>query len=170
MQQPSQTFKRVVVFGNSASGKSSFAQRLAKEQQLAHLDLDSLAWLPISEHSPTPQRQDIAVSVGEIERFITQHNEWVIEGCYSDLLSYALEKCSEIIFLNLPIALCLHNAKNRPWEPHKYKTKAEQDGNLAMLLEWIAQYEKRTDTFSKSAHQKLYDEFAGEKTQFTHNQ
>ena len=65
--------------------------------------------------------------------------------------------------MNLPIELCIENAKNRPWEPHKYDSKAAQDANLAMLIDWIAQYNQRTDTFSKSAHQKLYDEFSGNK-------
>tara|TARA_R110000744_G_scaffold283300_1_gene394839 strand:+ start:438 stop:953 length:516 start_codon:yes stop_codon:yes gene_type:complete len=170
MPQGSSKAKRVVIFGNSAAGKSSLAKKLAAQHQLAHLDLDTLAWSPVTKQTPTPQRQDIAISVGAIDSFITQHNAWVIEGCYSDLLSHTLEKCSEVLFLNLSIELCIANAKKRPWEPHKYKSKAEQDNNLAMLLDWIAQYEQRIDTFSKLAHKKLYDEFSGEKTQLTKNQ
>ncbi len=153
---------KIVIFGNSASGKSTLAKKLAKQYQLAHLDLDTLAWLPAT--SP-PQRQGIAISVAEIERFIAQHPAWVIEGCYSDLLSHTLGLCSEVIFLNLSIEDCIANAKKRPWEPHKYKSKAEQDANLTMLIDWIAQYEIRDDTFSKTAHQKLYDEFTGNKTE-----
>jgi hypothetical protein len=86
------------------------------------------------------------------------------------LLAQTLAKCSEIIFMNLPIELCITNAKNRPWEPHKYESKAAQDANLAILIDWIAQYDQRTDTFSKLAHQQLYDEFAGKKTQYINNQ
>jgi adenylate kinase family enzyme len=170
MAKASKKLKKIVIFGNSASGKSSLAKTLAEKHQLAHLDLDTLAWLPITEKSPMPQRQNVDISVSEIDSFIAQHNEWVIEGCYSDLLSHTLEKCSEIIFLNLPIELCISNARNRPWEPHKYKTKADQDSNLAMLIDWISQYEKRNDTFSKVAHEKLYDEFLGEKIQQIDNQ
>lgn len=162
--------KRVVIFGNSAAGKSSLAKSLAKQHQLAHLDLDTLAWLPISEQSPAPQRQHIDISIGEINHFIAQHSQWVIEGCYSDLLASTLQQCSEIIFLNLPIELCIINAKKRPWEPHKYSSKAEQDANLPMLIDWISQYQVRTDSFSKSAHQKLYDDFLGKKAQFINNQ
>ena len=72
--------------------------------------------------------------------------------------------------MNLPVALCIENAKNRPWESHKYQSKAAQDANLTMLIDWIAQYEQRTDTFSKSAHQILFDEFTGKKTQVKNNQ
>ena len=174
MQQGSSKAKRIVIFGNSAAGKSSLAKKLAAQYQLAHLDLDTLAWLPntepLTKQTPAPQRQNITVSVREIDNFIAQHNAWVIEGCYSDLLSHTIDKCSELLFLNLPIELCIAKAKNRPWERHKYKTKTEQDNNLAMLLDWIAQYEQRIDTFSKTTHEKLYDEFTGEKTQFTKNQ
>lgn len=170
MEINSSQARKIVVFGNSASGKSSLAKKLAAEYHLAHLDLDTLAWLPTTDSNPIPQRQSIAVSVAEINSFINQHQEWVIEGCYSDLLAQTLAKCSEIIFMNLPIELCITNAKNRPWEPHKYESKAAQDANLAMLIDWIAQYDQRTDTFSKLAHQQLYDEFAGKKTQYINNQ
>ena len=163
-------FKRVVIFGNSAAGKSSLAKVIATQHQLTHLDLDTLAWYPITEQSPMPQRLPVDVSVSEINSFIEQNNQWVIEGCYSDLLVHTLEKCSEIVFLNLPITLCISNAKNRPWEPHKYQSKADQDANLPMLIDWISQYEHRTDTFSKAAHQQLYDEFLGEKAERVDNQ
>lgn len=170
MEKPTNSAKKIVIFGNSASGKSSLAKKLATEHQLAHLDLDTLAWLSTSIDNLIPQRQSIDVSVAEINAFISQHQAWVIEGCYSDLLAHTLTKCSEVVFMNLPIELCIENAKNRPWEPHKYDSKAAQDANLAMLIDWIAQYNQRTDTFSKSAHQKLYDEFSGNKTQYINNQ
>lgn len=162
--------KKIVIFGNSASGKSSLAKKLASAHKLAHLDLDTIAWLPTSTDSSIPQRKSIDDSVAEINAFINKHQDWVIEGCYSDLLSHTLSECSEIIFLNLPITLCIENAKSRPWEPHKYQSKAAQDANLAMLIDWIAQYDQRSDTFSKSAHQQLFDVFSGKKTQYISNQ
>ncbi|WP_241238895.1 AAA family ATPase [Colwellia sp. Arc7-635] len=170
MQDMTKQVKKVVIFGNSASGKSSLAKKLAKQEQLAHLDLDTLAWLPAASPTSPPQRQHLDISMTEINTFIHQHNAWVIEGCYSDLLVQTLDKCSEIIFLNLPTESCIDNAKKRPWEPHKYNSKAEQDSNLAMLIDWIAQYEQRTDSFSKAAHQQLYDQFNGEKLAIIKNQ
>lgn len=36
----------ILIVGNSGSGKSTLATRLERELGIAHLDLDTLAWLP----------------------------------------------------------------------------------------------------------------------------
>lgn len=152
--------RKVILFGNSGSGKSTLATRLKEAEKLAHLDLDTIAWLPTSP----PKRSPEAEAHKSIQAFIDDHESWVIEGCYSDLLRFASQFASELIFLDLPIADCIENARNRPWEKHKYESKEAQDANLEMLIDWIAQYDKRTDCFSQSAHTKLYEEFQGTRT------
>lgn len=157
---------KFVIFGNSGSGKSTLATELASNNHLAHLDLDSIAWKPVTP----PERLSISESSESINNFLSIHNSWVIEGCYSDLLELVIQQADEIIFLNLPINNCIENARNRPWEPHKYKNKEAQDENLEMLINWISQYTNRTDTFSKSAHDKLFNNFNGKKTMYVSNE
>lgn len=151
--------KRIVIFGNSGSGKSTLAKKLCSSEGLAHLDLDTLAWLPTTP----PQRKPLLESKVEMSDFIGSNEGWVIEGCYSDLLEIALKSSSELIFMNLPIESCIENARNRSWEPHKYESKEAQDRNLDMLIEWIAQYAQRTDTFSSVSHAELYEQYTGKK-------
>lgn len=127
---------------------------------MAHLDLDSLAWLP----SQPPQRMPLTESKALVDDFTTHNESWVIEGCYSDLLEILEGQATELVFLNLPLEQCLQNASNRPWEPHKYASKEAQDANLEMLLSWIAQYEQRDDVFSLAAHTGFYAGFSGTKT------
>ncbi len=105
----------------------------------------------------------------KIDNFLANNGSWVVEGCYSDLLSMVIKEAQEVVFLNLPISECISNAKKRPWEPHKYPSKKAQDQNLEMLIDWIAQYELRTDSFSKKSHCALYDGFQGKKTMYTSN-
>ncbi len=157
---------RVLIFGNSGSGKSTLAKHLCKTQGLAHLDLDTLAWKPTL---PT-MREAIEKSGQGINAFIDKNSHWVIEGCYSDLLVLLQDKATEIIYMNLPVSLCVENAKNRPWEPHKYKSKQAQDDNLPMLINWIEAYQSRVDTFSASSHLKFYRDFKGDKRMITINQ
>ncbi len=48
----------ILIFGNSASGKSSLAKNLCETYALAHLDLDTLAW----ESTLPPERKPLEVS------------------------------------------------------------------------------------------------------------
>lgn len=137
-----------------------------RKEGLAHLDLDILAWLP----SSPPERRSIEQAYEEIQSFTECNDEWVVEGCYADLLELLKPFATEAIFMNLPVYLCQENARNRSWEPHKYESKEAQDSNLAMLLEWIAGYVDRDDSLSYSAHRALYDSFQGKKTEIIGNE
>jgi len=158
--------KKIVIFGNSGSGKSTLAKELQQTHDLQHLDLDLIAWLPTSP----PQRKPLEESKKEIDAFISANEQWVIEGCYSDLLALLLPSTSELIYMNLPVDACITNAKNRHWEPHKYASKEAQDANLNMLIDWIAQYDQRDDTFSQAAHENLFKSYNGTKTMYLNNE
>lgn len=155
--------RRYVIFGNSGSGKSTLALRLAHAGGLAHLDLDTLAWEPTTP----PRRRALAKSAREIVVFLAENDDWVIEGCYSDLFEAPLGRCTRLVFLNPGTEVCVANARLRPWEPHKYASREAQDANLEMLIGWIRDYEARRDVFSLSAHRALFDGFAGEKVELT---
>ena len=158
--------RKILIFGNSGSGKSTFAKTLFRSDDLAHLDLDTLAWQP----TVPPARKPLAESEKELFAFVESNNCWVIDGGYADLLNLAAAHANEIIFLNLPVEACIANAKTRPWEPHKYESKVAQDANLDMLVEWIADYYVRHDLFSKAAHNAFYNQFTGKKSMVTRHE
>ena len=58
--------RKVLIFGNSGSGKSTLAKELAEKEELAHLDLDTLAWLPVLP----PKRAPLVESESKIIEFI----------------------------------------------------------------------------------------------------
>ena len=157
--------KKIVIFGNSGSGKSTLAIALAKRHNAAHLDLDTIAW---RAGQPTV-RADFDDSRAALLTFIENNEIWVIEGCYSDLLGEAANYCTELIFLNPGVEACAANCRARPWEPHKYPTPEAQDENLKMLIAWVREYENRDDEFSLLAHRRLFDTFAGTKTEYRSN-
>ena len=155
--------KRVVVMGNSGAGKSTLAARLAEQHQLAHLDLDTLAWLP----TQPPRRAPVADSVTTLTAFTDANERWVIEGCYADLLAPAAARSTLLVFLNPGVETCIAHCRARPWEPHKYPSKQAQDANLEMLIAWVRAYETRQDEFSLSSHRALFDSFAARKCELT---
>ena len=151
---------RVLIFGNSGSGKSTLARSLSESKDIAHFDLDSIAWLPTNP----PERTPIGASTVKIDQFLSNNNNWVIEGCYADLIELAIKEATMVIFLNLSVEDCIANAKARPWEPHKYDSKEAQDANLEMLIAWISAYPDRDDVCSLNAHQQTFGRFSGSKT------
>jgi len=158
--------KKIIVFGNSGSGKSTFAKHYSTGLALPVLDLDILAWLPTSP----PQRAPLKQGFSQIDAFIANNPGWVIEGCYADLLSKVANEATEMFFLNPSVKICIENCRNRPWEPHKYASKQAQDKNLSMLIDWVCKYPERKDEFSLSAHQKLFNNFNGKKTELSSNE
>ena len=51
---------RALVFGNSGSGKSTYARALAARHGLPHLDLDSVVWEPNQIAVQRPPEQILA--------------------------------------------------------------------------------------------------------------
>jgi len=150
---------RVLIVGNSGSGKTTLARRESARDGLAHLDLDSLAWLPTTP----PIRRPVAESVVAIGRFTAIHDAWVIEGCYADLAAAIGDQATELVFLNPGVEACVRHCLARPWEPHKYESREAQDRNLERLVAWVRAYTDRDDACSLSAHRRLFAAFPGSK-------
>lgn len=150
---------RVAILGNSGSGKSTLAAALAGAAGVPSLDLDTIAWEP---DRPAVLRSD-QLARADVNAFCQSNRSWVVEGCYATLIETALSQLPRLIFLNPGLEACLTNCRSRPWEPHKYASKAEQDANLEFLLSWVADYYSRTGPMSLAAHRECFESYAGPK-------
>jgi adenylate kinase family enzyme len=154
---------RIVIFSNSGSGKSTMARDLAERHQIPMLELDRSVWEPGKIAVLRPQDEIRA----DVEQFLASRERWVVEGCYGELVELALPLCTEAIFLNPGVASCVANNRQRPWEPHKYESREAQEAMLDRLLDWVAGYYTRDDQWSYTYHRRVFDAFAGKKTEVT---
>jgi adenylate kinase family enzyme len=153
---------RVAIIGNSGSGKSTLAQRLARHTTPV-LDLDEVAWEP----GLLAVRRPLEAARDDVRRFCGGHESWVVEGCYGDLVSAALEFGPELLFLNPGEETCLQYCRRRRWEPHKYANPIEQEAQLAALLEWVSGYYRRDGDLSLRGHRQLFEAYSGPKREVT---
>jgi adenylate kinase family enzyme len=155
---------RIVILGNAGSGKSTLAKSLARVLRMPMLDLDTIVWEP--EQIAVQRDDDIVLA--DLAQFCRESDQWVIEGCYGDLIHAALPNAPLLIFLDPGRDACLANCRARPWEPHKYRSKAEQDAHLEPLLDWVSAYYQREGPMSLVSHRAVFDAYRGAKRRVAH--
>ena len=154
---------RIAILGNSGSGKSTLAAWLSARSGAAQLDLDSVAWVPGEIAVARPAEHALA----DVKSFCSSNGQWVVEGCYTSLIEQALLLRPLLLFLNPGVGHCLANCQARPWEPHKYRSKHEQDERLGYLLAWVREYYSRDGEMSLGAHRSCFDSYTGRKQEVT---
>lgn len=91
-----QDARRVVVVGTTGSGKTTFAKRLARELDAAHIELDALHWEPgwrEAEIDVFRARADAATSASE---------RWVVDGNYSQVRDFTWGRADTLVWLDYP--------------------------------------------------------------------
>jgi adenylate kinase family enzyme/GNAT superfamily N-acetyltransferase len=151
---------RWAIIGNAGSGKTTLARKIAQLTGAAVLDLDTLAW---AENTPSPERRPLEDTRILLESFCAEHESWIAEGCYEDMVAEILQFDPCLVWLRTSVEACLAQCLSRGFEPHKFASPAEQKAALPALLEWVAEYPDREGPMSEAAHRKLYETYRGRK-------
>ena len=93
--------KRIAVIGTSGSGKTTFANSLARLLNVPHIELDQLHWNP--NWQETPRDQFI-----EKVRAATNAPAWVVDGNYTTKVSPIVwQQADTIVWLDYPFRVIL---------------------------------------------------------------
>ncbi|MFX3675246.1 MAG: DNA topology modulation protein [Paenisporosarcina sp.] len=109
--------KQIMVIGISAGvGKSTFARRLGEALDIDVFHLDTFYWKPNWVEAPEEE-------FSKAQQEIVKKNQWIIEGNYYSTFEMRAEHADTIIYLELPLYVCLYrvikrrimnNGKTRP--------------------------------------------------------
>ena len=142
---------RTLIIGNSGSGKSWLAQRLAGQLRVPWTDLDRIHWLSDEHSIARPRNEALGMA-----RIAADEERWLIEGVYGWIASELLSRATALIWLSLGDEDCVANIRRR---------ETQDDERLVALLEWAGSYRKRDDSSGFAAHQRLFEGFTGSKIQ-----
>ncbi|WP_223505241.1 adenylate kinase [Pseudomonas sp. GL-RE-29] len=145
---------RTLIIGNSGSGKSWLAQRLAEQMRAPWTDLDLIHWLSDEHSIARPRAEALAMA-----RIAASKERWVIEGVYGWIVSELLHRATALVWLTVDDETCIANIRQREAK------RDEEDALLIALLEWAGSYRLREDCSGFAAHQRLFEGFGGSKIQ-----
>ena len=92
--------ERVILLGCGGAGKSTMARRLGELTGLPVVHLDKLYWR--ENWTPLPNEEFDALQQAELRK-----NRWIMDGNFGRTLSWRLERCDTIIYLDYPRWQCI---------------------------------------------------------------
>ncbi len=145
--------QRVVVIGNSGSGKTRLASRLAARLGVPHVELDSIyhqqGWTQLP---PGKYRERVAERVGG--------DRWVVDGNYSAVRDLVWTRADTLVWLDLPRTLVTYQIVRRSFSrvvrgTELWNGNREKLGNLLSLdpersvIAWsVAQHSEYRRTYA----------------------
>jgi adenylate kinase family enzyme len=119
-----------MVIGVSAgAGKSTFATRLGKALEIDVFHLDAFFWKPgwveASMEEFTSAQKDI----------IHTNSTWIVEGNYTATFDIRAEKADTIIYLEIPLRVCLYRVIKR-WLTNLGNRRPDLGGGCTERMEW----------------------------------
>lgn len=146
----------LVIIGNSGSGKTWLARHLSVRSSKHVIHLDDIFWLPGGFDR---KRAD-----AEVEQLIARQlmqSDWIVEGIYGKLAAKFLDHASTLIWLDMPLELCLSRLEQRGSESKTHLSRPQSEAGLQALLAWASAYPERTGSSGRQAHEELFKSFAG---------
>ncbi|EAC4430059.1 ATP-binding cassette domain-containing protein [Listeria monocytogenes] len=147
--------EKVLIIGPNGAGKSTFATELRKHYDFEVCHLDKLFW---QENWNAVAKADFE---DKVDNIMSSKKKYIIDGDYFFNLEKRLEHADLVIWIKIPLFLCVANIIKRRF---KYMTNVRPDVtegcdeklNLSFLL-YALKYNKRSGKQTKELLDNVYD-------------
>ncbi|MEH7121948.1 topology modulation protein [Bacillus sp. JJ1503] len=121
--------KRIMVIGvSSGVGKSTFARKLGEVLDINVYHLDAFFWKPNWVQASIEE-------FSEAQQEIVNQDQWIIEGNYTPTFGVRTERADTIIYLELPLHICLYRVLKR-WIKNIGRTRPDMGKGCKEKIDW----------------------------------
>jgi len=140
--------RRVIVIGNSGSGKTTVANRIGNLFSIPVIGLDAFHWQGDGYGRKRDEKE-----ARQLVLQATTAPRWVVEGVFGWLVDVAVERATALIWLDIPWDECREGllARGLP--------RGATEESFTNLLAWSEAYWVRTTSSSFEGHLHLYEAF-----------
>ncbi len=149
---------KTIIIGNSGSGKTWLAAKLAETDSLSVIHLDELFWEPGGFVRKRPQE-----TVLQLIEQAKASPAWIVEGVFGELAERFSDQADFLVWLDIDWTTCRERLTRRGSASKKYMDREQTEEGLRRLIEWASHYYDRTDLRSHAGHQGLFQRFPGQK-------
>lgn len=149
---------KVIIIGNSGSGKTWLAKQLCSALDASIVHLDDLFWEP-EGFDKKRSLETIELLIGEIK----DSPSWIVEGIFGDLAAYYLDTAELLVWLDIDWPVCKKRLLQRGSESKRHLNREQSEKGLEKLIQWASQYYDRNDLRSHLGHNKMFAKFPRKK-------
>ncbi|WP_416150548.1 topology modulation protein [Salipaludibacillus sp. HK11] len=121
---------KIMVVGVSAGvGKSTFAKKLSENLSIPVYHLDRYFWEPGWIEAPPEIFANIQLS-------LVKQDNWIIEGNYGSTFEIRADKADTIIYLELPLSVCLYRVLKR-WLSNIGNNRDDMGEGCPEKMDWV---------------------------------
>ena len=135
---------KILIIGIVASGKTTLAKRLSKENNISHYEIDSIV------HDDFNNRKRSVLEQLEMINDINKNNDWIIEGTLRKNLDVLLEFADKIIFIDIDKKIRKRRIVSRYIKQKLRIEKCNYKPSLEMvkdMFKWTNDFEKEKISF-----------------------
>ena len=132
---------KIHIIGCPGSGKSTLAEKLSRQYDVPHFDLDAFQWDSSGGYGRKrdPAGRDALLAAA------LENDGWIIEGVYYAWCGRCFEEADRICLLTPPVSLCKRRIVRRfiRRKLGREEGKRETLRDLTALLKWTDKYQKK---------------------------
>lgn len=134
--------RRILIIGNSGSGKTWLSKKLSEELDTKAIHFDDHFWEPGGFNV----KRDKETVHQEIES-LSQNEQWIMEGVFGELAEIVTSRATLLIFLDKEWSECEEALLSR---------EKDIDNNF---LTWASEYYTRQSKAALSDHNRIFNDF-----------